>query len=83
MGSRTYWLRGGVGVFTGRVPFVCGKIKSSNNGSKQKSLIKGSKCSNQSTYSQMVYCPYRSKISANYNLAVTDERQVSTKFAQI
>ncbi len=82
MGDRTFQLRGGVGVFTGRVPFVWLANQISNNGVTKGSIRDQNAATRKYIFSDDVtkYIPADPKLAPSYNLAVTDE---NFKFPQL
>lgn len=82
MGNQSLQVRGGSGIFTGRVPYVWISNQASNNG-----VLFGSQVFSAAQRSTMVfsdnvdaYRPATATANANYNLAVTDR---NFKFPQV
>ena len=82
LGNQSVQVRGGSGIFTGRVPYVWISNQASNNG-----VLFGSQVFSATQRSTMVfnpdvnaYRPQNATANANYNLAVTDP---DFKFPQV
>ncbi|MGB5023881.1 MAG: hypothetical protein WBO44_00965, partial [Saprospiraceae bacterium] len=73
MGNRKLQFRGGIGVFTGRVPFVWISNQIGNNGVTKNSI--NSNNTNKYPFSDEVdkYVPDNPSAAPNFNLAVTDK----------
>ncbi len=75
--NQRYQVRGGTGVFTGRVPFVWISNQASNNG-----LLFGSFSNSNTVFnpSETAYIPQTRAANTSYNLAVTEK---DFKFPQV